>query len=360
MDPSPEVLVHISAPSGVADDARYRAQVEAILNFRCVSRQAIVTSAGPDEDTQDNDNQTTEEAAAHPGVQFTECNAEFLDSSLVSVIPDSQPSQGPPLKRPRIHPPSPSPPPPPPLPSRGDPGSPGNPEETGNPSQPSAASPRTQPPPPSPSTQETTTTTTTSIALPLQIHPPNPPPSTAPFTTHITPTLAMLTTRLKSPRTYTPIQQTRALTNLERGHWTVPIDLITTTTPPLSPSPNPETKPQDFPPNTWPLPLFTRFWTFLSDFISEGRAGWGVWCSLEGDTTNKINEDHTWQPHQPPKEEGKESKLIPHIQPTILKVYAWGEVAEHIYLLLFLASERRIRRMGARWRDSRDEVVIVM
>lgn len=187
----------------------------------------------------------------------------------------------------------------------------------------------------------------------------------------------MLTTRLKSPRTYTPIQQTRALTNLERGHWTVPIDLIittTTTTTPSSPSPNPESKPQDLPPNTWPLPLFTRFWTFLSDFISEGRAGWGVWCSLEADTTttnnnnNNNNEDHTPHTHpnphpqKPPEgeEEKEESKLSPHIQPTTLKVYAWGEVAEHIYLLLFLASERRIRRMGARWRDSQDEVVIAM
>lgn len=30
----------------------------------------------------------------------------------------------------------------------------------------------------------------------------------------------------------------------------------------------------------------------------------------------------------------------------------------HIYLLLFLASERNIRGMGAQWRDARGEVVI--
>ncbi|PLB38897.1 uncharacterized protein BDW47DRAFT_104492 [Aspergillus candidus] len=364
MDPFSEVLVHISAPSGVADDARYRAQVDAILGFQCVSRQAVINSAGSNEDTQDNGDQRN----PHPGIQSPEHHAaDSLNSSLVSVIPDSQPSQGPPLKRPRIHPPSPSPAS---LPggAPGNPGNPGDPEETGNPPQPSTSSPRThhrqQSPPPPPSTQKQET----EITLPLQIHPPNPPPSTSPFTTHITPTLSMLITRLKSPRTYTPIHQTRALTNLERGHWTVPINLITTTTTtPPSPSPNPENKPQDLSPNTWPTPLFTRFWTFLSDFICEGRAGWGVWCSLEADTTtttnkNSNNEGQDPHPQQSPKEEEskEEHKLTHPTQPTTLKIYAWGETAEHIYLLLFLASERRIRRMGARWRDSRDEVVIVM
>lgn len=47
-------------------------------------------------------------------------------------------------------------------------------------------------------------------------------------------------------------------------------------------------------------------------------------------------------------------------QPLTMKVYAWGEVASHIYLLLFLASERRIRGMQAEWRDSAEDVVIQM
>jgi hypothetical protein len=43
-----------------------------------------------------------------------------------------------------------------------------------------------------------------------------------------------------------------------------------------------------------------------------------------------------------------------------MKVYAWGEIASHIYLLLFLASERRIRGMQAEWRDGAEDVVIQM
>ena len=43
-----------------------------------------------------------------------------------------------------------------------------------------------------------------------------------------------------------------------------------------------------------------------------------------------------------------------------LKVYTWGEIASHIYLLLFLASERKIRKMGAQWRDCGEEAVVQM
>ena len=43
-----------------------------------------------------------------------------------------------------------------------------------------------------------------------------------------------------------------------------------------------------------------------------------------------------------------------------LKVYTWGEIASYIYLLLFLASERKIRKMGAQWRDCSEEVVVQM
>lgn len=50
----------------------------------------------------------------------------------------------------------------------------------------------------------------------------------------------------------------------------------------------------------------------------------------------------------------------PSLKPLTLKIYAWGEIAVHVYLLLFLASERRIRKMGAQWRDSREEVIIQM
>ncbi|KAJ5274092.1 hypothetical protein N7478_009217 [Penicillium angulare] len=172
--------------------------------------------------------------------------------------------------------------------------------------------------------------------LPLEIRPAPPPISTATFVTHITPTLSMLTERLKPARTYKPLHQSRSLDPLERGYWSTNMVLW----------PDKKGPGHD---HHWDVSTFHRFWSFLSDFIGkDSRAGWGVWCILEytdlspsflgGVSVHDANEMVLVQ----------------------LKVYAWGEIAMHIYLLLFLASERRVRGMGLQWRDSRDETVVQM
>lgn len=42
------------------------------------------------------------------------------------------------------------------------------------------------------------------------------------------------------------------------------------------------------------------------------------------------------------------------------RIYCWGDVVGHIYLLLYLVSERRVKGTGARWVDGGGELVIVM
>ncbi|KAL4885255.1 hypothetical protein BJY04DRAFT_180492, partial [Aspergillus karnatakaensis] len=185
-------------------------------------------------------------------------------------------------------------------------------------------------------------------SLPLEIKPPPPPISTSPYTTHITPTLETLTKRLKSPRTYNPSSQTRALDNLERGYWFLRISLVSETESESAAS--------------WTTPFFSKFWTFLSDFIAkEARAGWGVWCILEeeketGDSNANTNADV----NAPSQHTAGDPPPEPAQTNLTLKIYTWGEIASHIYLLLFLASDRRVRKMGAQWRDATDEVVIQM
>ncbi|KAJ5404364.1 hypothetical protein N7509_004235 [Penicillium cosmopolitanum] len=236
-------------------------------------------------------------------------------------------------------------------------------------------------------------------SLPIKITPPPPPISTSPFITHITPTLSMLTQRLKPERIYKPLRQTRDLDKLERGYWALRIPIHTApnqdsnlaqssaAAAAAATSPNPTQKP-------WDIPSFYRFWSFLSDFIGkDARAGWGVWCIVEqinkadptasSDTKEQSqSQSHSLpstastdidnpSPPPPSKHTGTQaatSTTTPKDTPIpgpeslslSLKLYAWGEVAMHVYLLLFLASERRVKGMGAEWRDSGEKVVISM
>ncbi|KAF7596153.1 hypothetical protein BBP40_003052 [Aspergillus hancockii] len=380
-----EILVHVSASCGVNDDARYCAQVEAILGFQRASRQ-VITLNPEDSDHDDttsiatNDlpsNSTsvqepatpTNDTPNNPAIIISKktvvceknqlpndqpCANSQKDSldSPVSVIPDSQPGRlssdtdnlqvidhqpstartqnfpyaldVPLVKRCQSTSPSPK----------------GSPKKARHdqqcPDEVNSAhtcNPTVQSTPSSPIIG-------TSFCVPIEIKSPLPPISKDQFTTHVTPTLEMLATRLRG-RTYKPLEQTRELNKLERGHWLLRFNIIQAETIASSPGTN------GF--SNWNMSLFSRFWAFLSDFIKEGRAGWGVWCILEDAPDAQLPYD----PHGPTVREM-------NIRPLMLKTYAWGETASHIYLLLFLASERRVRKMSAQWRDGRDNVVIQM
>lgn len=202
-------------------------------------------------------------------------------------------------------------------------------------------------------------------SLPLEIHPPPPPVSTEKFDSHVTPTLHMLAERLKLSRTYRPARQTRDLHPLERGFWLLLINVLMLETDrdedaecgrgkreiQRGTSASEGQRNEAGARNKWTLPFFTRFWSFLSHFIAkEGRAGWGVWCILEEAESFRTDTAPANHCH----ENGNNMKSL------ALKVYAWGEVSAHVYLLLFLASERQIRGMQAQWKDGAEETVIEM
>ncbi|PYH43875.1 uncharacterized protein BP01DRAFT_358065 [Aspergillus saccharolyticus JOP 1030-1] len=481
--PESEILIHIAAPSTVRDDARYRAQVEAILAFQASTRQVITLRS--DKDHADDNNvsaQSIGSTTASGSTASTDSEGTGVDHELdtsapqipswqpetiqslprsssparqtqyvdslgtpISVVPDSQPGQGqqdtlalqeiaspvtatshahrstgatteahtvkrssvdlsapeseehdnlpgrvrdearsappqsdlalqepespvsvsrrkpvpqivdaPPAKRNRADPPR--------IPENG---TSDNPLTRRQHKQSRKQSRHDNKPSTSPSLEEFSvhdtpgpdapfSTENTLVTTPVKIQPPLPPISRSPFESHITPTLSMLVTRLRSGRTYTPVKQFRDLDALERGYWFLLINLVPDDAPLSAAAAGGSSI------NThtiWDITLFNRFWTFLSEFISEGRAGWGVWCILED------------APSPAPLQPGNRataSAATPSsgtevaTQRLTLKVYAWGEVALHVYLLLFLASERRIRRMGAQWRDGGDVVIIEM
>lgn len=174
------------------------------------------------------------------------------------------------------------------------------------------------------------------------MRPPSPPASIAagPSTSqalspNITESLQHLYNKFSpvQPPRYLPIHQSRPLRPLERGYWYLPAASTT---------------------KTWDAPLLSDFWSFLEDFITGGQAGWGVSCvrvpiavdehDLEVDT----------------KTGGKEDIDEEEEQRCDVRIYCWGEVVEHVYYLLFVASRSKVKNAWLKWVDGEGKVVLVM
>ncbi|KAK6437678.1 hypothetical protein LTR95_006122 [Oleoguttula sp. CCFEE 5521] len=152
-----------------------------------------------------------------------------------------------------------------------------------------------------------TTSPSAQSTLPITIQPPPPETSLGPLKSHITPTLAFLASQPSLTSSYKPVLLARELRPTERGCWT-------------------------FNTGSWPTNAKTVFFDFLSKMISEGRVGWGVHCVRE------IGEG----------EQG------------VVKVFCWGEVVMHVYLLLYAASKSKVSKMGLRWVDAEGKTVVQM
>ncbi|KPM39495.1 hypothetical protein AK830_g7077 [Neonectria ditissima] len=68
-------------------------------------------------------------------------------------------------------------------------------------------------------------------------------------------------------------------------------------------------------------------WVFLNNYLRSGLAGWGTWC--------RRDNRHSW-----------------------IRLYCWGHVAKHTYLLLYLASGRHLKHTGAVWYGADGEPVL--
>lgn len=79
----------------------------------------------------------------------------------------------------------------------------------------------------------------------------------------------------------------------------------------------------------WGVRVRRVAWAYLANYVGSGGAGWGVRCV---------------------RDRGFRT----------LRVYGWGVVAEHLYLLLYLASHGQMRFTDASWVDADGEAVIVV
>ncbi len=167
------------------------------------------------------------------------------------------------------------------------------------------------------------------IIAPNEIHPPLPPTSRCAEISPLTPALQALTKSPDLTSKYAPLSKTRPLRNLERGFWSVSMA-------------------------TWGTNRKIRAWENLMAFVGGGKAGWGVWCSRNHSTRAEDGA------------RGHEDSECGNVvighggERDELRLYCWGEVVKHIYLLLYLVSERRARRSESKWIDGGGNTVIVM
>jgi hypothetical protein len=140
----------------------------------------------------------------------------------------------------------------------------------------------------------------------LEIRPSPPATSTTELKAEmlINEHLKTLASRMLLPMLYRPLSQSRDLRPMERGYWMVDCQ-------------------------KWNEGLRKRCWDCLGNYVGKNMAGWGVWCMRD--------EDH-----------GE------------IRVYCWGVIVGHIYLLLYMASESKVKGTGACWISGDGEAIVKM
>ncbi|KAK0737616.1 hypothetical protein B0T21DRAFT_365676 [Apiosordaria backusii] len=136
----------------------------------------------------------------------------------------------------------------------------------------------------------------------------SPPPPTAQHELEpsdvISEVLSKLAIELDLPTRFQLAKKTREPRPFERGYWHVDT-------------------------TSWPSDLKKSAWTFLTDYIEKGIAGWGTSCSR--------NKEYSW-----------------------IKFRCWGCVVGHMYLVIYVASRRQVKYTGMKWVGGDGEVVVVM
>jgi hypothetical protein len=103
---------------------------------------------------------------------------------------------------------------------------------------------------------------------------------------------------------FQPKEQKRELRPFERGYWLVDC-------------------------SAWPDGVGRDAWRFLTNYVSTGDAGWGIWC--------RRAEDYSW-----------------------IRLYCWGCAVGHMHLLLYLASRRELNYTRTTWMGGDGQVLVVM
>lgn len=391
MFPTTELLVHISAPCGASDDARYRKEAQGYLQFKPANRHSLccldssagdgtkVASSSPvlevtangDEDKETSHDDADLSSLKTPGrrperfpqIHVTrtpvECRPQTAPASISCIketpvpllhrrsqsfsreqssgcIPDSQPAGSLAYSLPKRRHRSKSP-----L-TRSSIGSPSS-KRRRTPLL--GVSQAAEAPSSSPlqDRQLGWKPSASSWSIRSILDPP-PKPSKTPFKTYITAPLALITAHLPLDTFYVGFQAQppyRQLKTHERGHWSFSI-------------------------SSFSVEHKKKVWTYLGKFIGEGRAG-RVSCFLEevkndiAEATKKgpatLQSSDNSKTHDRTLSDEAEGSAI---KEEFLKVYCMGEAVPSIWLLLFIATSRQIKGRRAQWIDASGTIVVQM
>jgi hypothetical protein len=268
------------------------------------------------------------------------------------------------------------------------------------------------PQPAFPSSLATIASTPTSRISTLSTHifPPPPPTGHGIYVTHITPVLATTVKRLPIAKWFRPVQVSRDVRVLERGHWRIPITIASQAAVDEARAEMPRdqrlekiTKQRDAPTSKekwkkarlleeartrrrhlglsssplaygedggfverkrqdmWTEEEFVRFWRNLEECVGEGKWGWGVKVFREECTekADEVRKPHDGLPSSPPEAGAVESERE-RARRILLKVTTWGELIPHIWILLWLMSDKLTAYIPMEWRAGDDSVVVKM
>ena len=121
----------------------------------------------------------------------------------------------------------------------------------------------------------------------------------------------------------------------------------------------------------WTEEEFVRVWEVLEECVGKGKWGWGVRVFREDmeEEYGLVQEDETKTPQKgssagvlsfSPASDATKSEATERQRRVLLKVTTWGEVIPHIWIMLWLMSDKLTAHIPMEWRAGDGSVVVKM
>jgi hypothetical protein len=218
---------------------------------------------------------------------------------------------------------------------------------------------------------------TSSIkSLPDRIEAPPPPTGTGSFVTHVSRALSIMITRLPLAKHFRPVTVTRDVRVLERGHWSLRVKIasegevaearrplekseIVTAMDEYMAGANSIEREARYASwkvageklsqlglskrcDLWTEAEFLHFWESLKNYVEDGKAGHGL----------SVAKDWAEEAVTPGRSTQSTYARI--------RIYTWGEVLGHIWIALWVLSDKKTAYIPMEWVSTDDTVVVAM